>query len=203
MKIIGVLMLAASLALTSPAAAEQIFDFDGQTNDAATIGDTATMLSKIVNGIVLNPPLPLDTVNYEYTLVVTGLQLVSVSGPISTYGGGTIRIYQDNTTAADYGNPSSFSDGVVMLEGSLSSFGRNMFSSMLGAGSGTVDWTAGTRIGEIHPADRIGWSFLVSVSRSATVTLPGFDERWDGKVEPLELIISSEAASFGQLKGSY
>lgn len=198
------LMLSLTIAVLgpTPALAVQLFDFDGQAVDAAFVGDTLTMVSRMTNGEVLPSPLPLDNANFEYTVVVTGLRLDTV-GSVDMFSGGTVTIYEDDATVADYADMSSFMDGTAILVGDLATFTRQMFTATLGAGAGNVDWTGGTHIGDLHPIDRDTWPFLVNVSRSATVVEAGYTERWDGKVEPQEDVVATESMSLGGVKASY
>jgi hypothetical protein len=65
-----------------------------------------------------------------------------------------------------------------------------------------VDWTGGTQLGEIAPADQLGWAFVTGIGGGSTVE-PGYDENWDGKVEPQEPIVGSEIGSFGAIKSRF
>jgi hypothetical protein len=148
-------------------------------------------------------PLPLDFANFQYTLVITNLQLISGAGTVASpqnYAGGTLAIYEDNGTAADYTNPATFSDGTAILIGNLSSLNRTMFTTTLGSAAGTVDWVGGTQLNDIAPADQLGWPFLTGISARSTVVEPGYDEQWDGKCEPQAPIVDVEERSWGSVK---
>ncbi len=199
-------LLTLSLAIAAlgatPAMAQQLFDFDGQAHDAPAVGATLGMVSVVVNADALTMPLPLDLANFQYTIVVTGLQL-DTAGTTDLFSNGTIALYEDAATAADFANEGTFTDGTAVLVGDLVSFSRTMFTSTLGSGTGVVNWTGGSRIDDLHPSDRDNWSFLVSVSRSPSLLEPGFDERWDGKVEPREPVVDREVQSVGEIKSGY
>jgi hypothetical protein len=94
-------------------------------------------------------------------------------------------------------------DGTAILSGDVVSLQRTMFTSEMGTVSGVVDWTGGTRLGEIAPADRLGWAFLSGVSTRSTVTEPGYDENWDGKVEPQTPIVPNDQNNWGEVKSQY
>ena len=147
-------------------------------------------------------PIPLDFVNFDFTLVVTGLQLVADGNP-QIYSGGTVIIYQDDATTADYSNLGTFTDGTAILIGDLVSLNRIMFTSTLGSVLGTVDWVGGTRVNDIAPEDQDGWAFLSGTINRVESVEPGFDEAWDGKVEPREPIVDTEASSFGSVKALF
>lgn len=193
----------AGLLMASPVAAQQLFDFDGQALIPGSVGGTATMYSVVLppSGS-LTTPLPLDFANFEYTIVVTGLTL-DVDGNPQSYSGGAIALYEDDVTPADLNNPVTFVDGTPVLTGTVLTCERRIFfvSSGVGTATGQVDWTGGSAIDDIHPSDRLGWAFLVSVSGSQAE--PGYDERWDGKVEPQTPIVGTEVQSFGSVKGRF
>jgi hypothetical protein len=192
-------LLVVQTALAVSAGAVQMFDFDAQAVIPATVGGTAEVHGLIVNGEAVAAPLPLDFANFEYTIVVTGLALDS-AGATSVFTGGTVTIYQDDATIADWASPATFTDGTAILSGPLATFQHAMLTGTLGSGSGHVDWTGGSRLDEIAPADRLGWPLLTGISRAATQVLPGYTERWDGKVEPLEDIVDGQDATWSDLK---
>jgi hypothetical protein len=200
------LMSLAALVISLPgtaAAQSQWFDFNGQALLPGGVGGTLTMVAKITNNGSIETPLPLTgDVNDRYTLVIEGLELITDSGTQQDYAGGTISLYEDDGTLADFGDATTFSDGTAILTGTFDQFRRVDFGS-LQSGAGTVNWTGGTRLGEIAPADQLGWAFVVSISNRATVTLEGYDENWNGKVEPSDPIVDNEVRTWGQLKRNY
>jgi hypothetical protein len=187
------------------ASAQQWFDFNGQTLLPALVGSDLTSYTVVNNNGVIDTPLPLDFANFQYTIVITGLTMDIDNGDMGgkTFSGGMIALYEDNTTVADYTSPGSFVDGTPLLTGTFQVFNRLMFTSSNGSGSGTVDWTGGTRLDEFAPGDQINWTFVVSISNRSSVTEPGYDENWDGKVEPIEPVIPVDILSVGQLKGRH
>lgn len=192
------LLALAALALAAPASAQQLFDFNGQTNVPAAIGDDLTMFSVVFDPAPGTTPIPLDFGSYEYTLVITGLNLDSVSGIQSFYSGGAIAIYEDAATAADYTAPGSFTDGTAILTGTFTNLTRTKFTATLGSVNGFVDWTGGTRLNDIAPEDQDQWPFLSGIN--ANFAEAGYDEEWDGKVEPSDIIVDNEIRSFGSVK---
>jgi hypothetical protein len=199
------LILAITGIVTAPgvASSQQLFNFNGQALIPTVIGDDATAYLPVDDSGTFEAPIPLDFANFEYTIVVTGMTLDVVSGAAQDYLPGTITLYEDDATPADYSNPATFMDGTAILSGSLYSFTRQLFTATLGSGQGDVDWTGGTRVGEIAPADQTGWSFLVSISRRETVVVPGYDENWDGKVEPLEPVVDTDESSVSEMKARH
>ena len=200
MKSIVILALSMGLmALAGPAAAVQFFDFDAQAVMPATVGSTAQIYGIIVNGSAVATPLPLDYSNYQYTVVVTGLVLDS-AGVTKEFSNGTVVIYEDAATAADWTDTASFSDGVPILSGTLATFQHTMLTASLGNGQGMVDWTGGSRLNDLAPADQVGWPLLTAISRSASQVQPGYTEKWDGKIEPTHEVVATETQSWSGLK---
>jgi hypothetical protein len=192
------MLLLALVLIAAPASAQQLFDSLGQADVPDQVGGTLSMYSIMPEHMApIEPPLPLDFDNFQYTLVVTGLTL-DADGAVQTYSGGTITMYEDAGTAADYAILGSFTDGEVILSGNVTLLTRQMFTATIGTVSGNVDWTGGTQLNEFAPADQLGWTFLSGVS--ARNFEPGFDEVWDGKVEPQGPIVDTEKTTWGSLK---
>jgi hypothetical protein len=190
--------------------AQQAFDFLGQATIPTTIGNPLTMYSVVQEGSgLVVPPIPLDFAGQDYTIVVTGANLLTDTGNSQTFASGVIALYEDNTTVADYANLGTFTDGTAILTGVLSGLSRSdvtqVFPPYLRAISilGTVDWTGGTRLDDLAPPDQTNWPFLAAGNRDAANVEPGFDEQWDGKVEPTEPVVGTEPSSFGGLKAGF
>lgn len=187
---------------TSPARAVELFDFDAQATVPAQVGGFLSAYGRIVNGSQVGTPLPLDFANFEYTVVITDLRL-DVDGATQIYSGGTIVIYEDATTTATFADPSTFSDGTAILAGVVTTMERTLFTSSLGSLSGSLDWTGGSRLGELPPGSATDWVLLSTVSRSPVLVEPGFDEQWDGKLEPREEAVGAESPSWGAVKARF
>jgi len=197
------MLVLALLLLAVPASAQQLFDFLGQTVVPVGVGGMLNMDSVMRDPYPATTPIPLDFANYEYTMVITNLVLVSGDGTVASpqnYIDGTLVIYEDNTTVADYANPATFSDGTAILIGDLSTLNRKMFTATLGSAAGWVDWIGGSRLDDIAPVDQLGWPFLTGISARDTNVEPGYDEEWDGKCEPEEPIVDVDNMSWGSVK---
>jgi len=197
------LLVLALLLMAVPASAQQLFDFLGQAVVPGNVGGFLNMDSIMRDPSPGTTPIPLDFANYEYTLVVTNLVLDSGDGTVENpqnYSNGMLVIYEDNTTAADYANPATFSDGTAFLIGVITTLNRTMYTTTLGAAAGWVDWTGGARLDDIAPVDQLGWPFLVGISARDTNVEPGYDEEWDGKCEPEEPIVDVQEMSWGSVK---
>ena len=193
------LLLAAALAFAVPASAQHLFDFNGQTIVPATVGGALSMNAVVYDAPPAVTPIPLDFANYEYTLVITGLTL-DVDGMTQVYSGGTIALYEDNGSSADFANPGSFVDGTALMTGDITSLNRTMFTPNIGTVAGSVNWTGGTRVNELAPEELLGWPLLSGINAMASQTEPGYDENWDGKTEQT---VSNQVLDFGELKNSF
>ena len=193
------LLLVALLLIAVPASAQQLFDFLGQTVVPGNVGDMLNMDSVVRDPAPGTTPIPLDFANYEYTLVVTNLVLDTDGSP-QVYSGGMLVIYEDNTTAADFANPATFSDGTAILVGTINTLNRTMYTATLGSAAGWVDWNGGTRLDDIAPGDQLGWPFLTGISARAENVEPGYNEEWDGKCEPEDPIVDVTPMSWGSVK---
>jgi hypothetical protein len=199
----GTLMTLVLFALPMAAGAQQLFDFNGQALLPGSVGGALTMYSEVFDPAPATTPLPLDFADYQYTLVIEGLTLDSDSGIAQTYSGGTLTLYQDAGTAADYANPATFTDGEALLIGTFTTLTRTAFPGMPVGINGTVDWTGGTHLDDFAPSDQTNWSFLSGASSAVNDVEPGYDENWDGKVEPKHEVVPNTAASFGAVKALF
>lgn len=186
--------------------AQQFFDYVGMTMLPAAEGEAATMYATVGDPAPATTPLPLDFANYEYTIVVTDLTLVSDAFP-ELYAGGTITLYQDDATVADYAAPGTFTDGEALLVGTVTldlfHMADVMPGNLTGSGTGNVDWTGGTHLNDFAPEDQTGWTFVVASNSGSGLLEEGYDEVWDGKVEPDGTIVDTDKASWDEVKGRW
>jgi hypothetical protein len=197
------LLVLALVLITVPASAQQLFDFLGQAVVPTTVGDVLSMDSILRDPAPGTTPIPLDFANYEYTVVIAQLELMSGDGTVASpqnYADGALIIYEDNTTAADYSNPATFSDGTPILIGAITTMNRTMYTATLGSVSGWVDWVGGSRRDDIAPVDQLGWPLLSGISARAENVEAGYGEQWDGKCEPEEPIVDVDEMSWGSVK---
>ena len=204
MKSLMILTIAAcTLALTGPAAATQLFDFNAQATMPVSVGEAAEVYGIIVNGNAVDTPLPLDFDTYAYTIVITGLTLDAIGDMTNSFSGGQITIYADAATVADWTDPTSFTDGMAILSGTVTTYQHTLLLGTVGSGVGLVDWTGGTRVDELAPEDQTDWPLLTSFNRAAQYVEPGYSEMWDGKVEPSQEVVATEALPFSGVKALY
>jgi hypothetical protein len=143
-----------------------------------TVGALMTVYG-IANPPVSFPtPIPMDFFSNEYTVAVTGMTVDSfVADPVFStkdflFTGGTLRIYGDSIatgTAGDFANPSTFTDGEMLLEynvdpGWMMHMDNPMgppFGWYSGAGIGACDVTGGTQMAALIAAEYnlANWTF--------------------------------------------
>ncbi len=204
MKKLMMIMLVVGVAGALPlaASAQQLFDFNGQALLPSSVGGSLTMYSEVFDALPITTPIPLDFANYQFTLVVTDLVL-DADGMTQMYSGGTVTLYQDATTAADFASVSTFTDGVAILVGDIPNLSRTLFPTGIGSLAGVVNWVGGSRLDDIAPEDQANWAILSGINNGVNSALPGFDEMWDGKVEPRNPIVEDKASSFGSVKALF
>ncbi len=183
------------------ASAQQFFDFFGQAIVPANVGQTLTLRAVVFDGApAVETPLPLDFANFQYTIVIEGTVFDLLSGGAQLYSGGTITLYEDAGTVADYANASTFTDGTPLLSGVVVNLSRSQILSLVSV-VGTVDWTGGSQIDLLAPADRLDWGLFSGVDTGTAD--PGYSETWDGKVEPRDPVVGVDDGSWGELKSGW
>lgn len=183
------------------ASAQQFFDFFGQAILPANVGETLTVRAVVLDGApAVETPLPLDFANFQYTIVIEGTVYDALVGGAQLYSGGTIALYEDAATPAEYASPATFTDGTAILSGTVVSLSRSQILSLVSV-VGTVDWTGGSQIDLLAPPDRLDWGLFSGVD-TATAD-PGYSETWDGKVEPRDPVVGLDDASWGNLKSGW
>jgi hypothetical protein len=174
------------------------FDFNGYAQVATAVGQPLVMYSVLTNNGVVPTPILLDFVNYEYTLVIQGT-LASAAGIAQHYGAAQIALYSDarsGGTAASYANLPTFTDGTLILSGNFVDLIRNTYLPSLGNFTGQVNFTAGTRLGDLATPN--GWPCGGGWSRTISGIPAGFQENWDGKIDIAPVAV--EPQSWGAVK---
>jgi len=175
------------------------FDFFGYASVPTIVGGTLTLRSVLTNNGVVPTPIALDFTTNQYTLVVTGT-LASIVGIKNYFSPATISIYEDaigGGTAADYASAATFTDGTLILSGSFDgNLERTRFTSTLGSFLGKIDFSGGTKLGDlVTPQD---WPFGGGWSRSVSGIPAGYHENWDGKIDLAPVAV--EESTWGSVK---
>jgi hypothetical protein len=183
----------------------QIFPFLGQAIVPDDIGGMLSMYGvMVVPPAGFETPLPLDFDNYQYTVVITDLELTAIGGTWvgNTYEDGMIAVYEDNLTMADYVDQSTFVDGAAILTGTITTLNHRIsgMNPSVGTVNGLVDWTGGTRLDDMAPEDQTDWFLNSQISRYEEDVEPGYTEQWNGKLEPQEPIVGSEQHTWSAVK---
>lgn len=194
--------LAALLGAPTAQADPPNFDFNGYAIVPTTTGGTLTLRSVLTNNGVVPTPIPLDFVNNQYTLVVTGT-LASTVGLKQFYSPATVQLWSDaigGGTAADYANGATFVDGTMILSGAFDgNLERLRFTTNLGSFIGKIDFSGGSMLGALAtPQD---WPFGGGWSRSVSGIPSGYNENWDGKIDLAPVAV--EEQNWGAVKGLF
>lgn len=192
------------------------FDYESPNPNAGIFGEVTS--GYVGLGTVENifAPLVADESANEYTYVFSGLTSTArnVFGDfvVVDYSGGMLRVYEDSKTTgtpAQYGAeppngtaPGNFTDGTLILEGSLSNF-QLAFNNVNNSGSFNSDFlaTGGSQIGNIDPKDRAGWTFAGATGNATNIPL-GYAHQIDGQVF-LTKPTTTRAATWGAVKSLY
>ena len=185
--------------------------------EAAAIGQelkVAKELSQVQN----NPPFALPGIldwSTEYTLYVSGLTLADPPGnPVKNYTGGTIQLWSQNppnapwTPTTPVGSipaynpadiPTRLTDGSLLLAGSFTQFATLFFGGQTGSISATIDWTGGSRLGNLQTLGiQNNWHWNGWFNLTAPVP-PGYQRLYGGKLER-EVPVAVEPATWGAIK---
>jgi hypothetical protein len=188
-------LLSSSIAVADPAN----FDFFGCMPSIPTSnGEAFTMVGFLTNNGVVPTPIPFTWVGEEHTVVISAT-FDSKSGFFESYTNATVHIYTDvgPATAGNYANQASFSDGTLVLSGVINNFQRIDFPGASSAYSGSVDWTGGTRLGELG-ANTTGYGIGGSGNTSQGGIPAGYADCWDGKID--QPVVAVDSATWHQVK---
>ncbi len=166
-------------------------------------------------------PIPLDWAGHQYTIVVTDLVIADTSffGWLleEEHSAAGIVIYADPTggTAADWDDPTSFTDGEAILTvtmdagflASLYDFDGDSLMSGFGVG-GQCTFDGGTHILTLmdagYPLGAGEWALSATIQdrwAAPTVDVPaGFDRRFDAKISTLYDTVATETGTWGGVR---
>lgn len=210
MRVLLLVFLAALLILpTAAMSLEQILPF-GYSYFALPeqVGTAMTVVGFLEPPVGFDYPFTVDFATYEYTYYFEATVQSITPGPITTeilYAVTTFEIYEDAAMNGDYGvAPTSFRDGTLILSGTMSGLVRldYNFGFPEPTSLGSIDWTAGSKLGELAPY-LSGWTFHAGVSTNAMTGIPaGYQQNWSCKIVPPESV-PVEDSSWGKVKSLY
>lgn len=188
LKVLAAAMALAALTVSSSAYAADPpnFDFFGYAIVPGSVGGQLVMRSVLTNNGVVPTPIALNFTLNQYTLVVVAT-LSAINGVTGRhdYTPASVEIFEDpigGGTAANYAVPGTFTDGTQILAGNFDgTLVRNRFNPTLGNFIGKVDFTGGTRIGDLLTVQ--DWPFGGGWSRTISGIPAGYHENWDGKID--------------------
>ncbi|HET7225587.1 MAG TPA: hypothetical protein VFK69_07700 [Candidatus Eisenbacteria bacterium] len=194
----------------------QGFDYESPDPNPSTFGEVGSGYVGVGFAPFLFAPLVADTMNNEYTYVITGLTPVNSqmfgSYLVVDYGTGSLSLYEDSKsggTAADYGQnppnalaPSTFSDGTLFLQATLTNF-QIVINTSNGSGSyeGALTFTGGSQINNFPLNQRSGWQFAGTSSNALNIP-PGYYHQVVGQGF-LSAPVAAQRISWGALKAVY
>lgn len=219
--------LLVAMMIAAPAAADSEFLFNGYSVYGPP-GKDQVGAEREVYGILssvggIPTPIVLDTDNFEYTIHIFGQMVVGVveyTIPFPrkevVFDGGTIHIWADAVTAADYASPGTFVDGELILIASVDDGWTMMLADppisdgvFTGAGSGTCDFNGGTQLDALIAAEYFldDWNFLgLDISDEnlpATPVPDGYDRLFKTKLTPPNDPTNSAESTWGTVKKLY
>jgi hypothetical protein len=192
------------------------FDYEDPKAPGSEFGDNGNGYVGLGTVPFLFAPLTSDTNANEYTYVISGLTangFINV-GPyrVISYTPGIIRIYEDakvGGTLADFGTsppnasaPSTFLDGLLILEGTLTNF---QFAVDNSNGTGSFEAvftvTGGDQLANFPLNQRVGWTFSGSTGNALNIP-EGYAHQIDGQTF-LNAPVHVKRTSWGRLKAGY
>jgi hypothetical protein len=192
------------------------FDYESPDLNAGQFGEVGSGYVGVGTVENLFSPLVFNEIANEYTYMFSGLTATArnVFGDfvVVDYSAGSLSVYEDSRTTgtpAQYGveppntmAPGRFTDGTLILSGTLSNF-QFVFNSVNNSGSYNADFlaTGGSQIGNIAPGDRAGWTFSGATGNATNIPL-GYHHQIDGQVF-LTKPTSTRASTWGAVKAIY
>lgn len=177
------------------------------------VGTVTTVVGFLDPPVGFDYPFTVDFVNNEYTFYFETTILAVTPGPVSTeyaYATTTLEIYEDPSMNGMHGTsppnasaPSTFTDGTLILSGTLSGLVRLdwNFGFPEPSAVASVDWTGGSKLGEVSPLLN-GWTFHAGISANPLTGIPaGYQQSWACKIVPPTVAV--EESSWGKIKAIY
>lgn len=159
----------------------------------------------VLDAVQVNPWYPWNAAK-EYTAVLstTVESFVVIGGEENiNFAVATVTVYEDDQTAADYGNLGTFTDGTAVLSGAANNMigNRQQIFGLPFAVTGTVVFDGGAGVGNLT-ACTAGLAMNDFIDFQFTSNPAGFHEVYDAEWKCVEEI-SVEENTWGSVKGLY
>jgi hypothetical protein len=179
-----------------------VFDFRGCMQSIPTSnGQPFKMVGFLTNNGVIPTPIPFTWTGQEHTIVIEATFDHQVS--ITQYfTNATVKIYTDvgPATPGDYANQATFSDFDLVLSGVINNFQRLDFPGSQSSYAGGVDWTGGSRLGELG-VNTTGYGIGGTGNTSSGDIPSGYADCWNGKID--QPVVAVEENTWGGVKELY
>jgi hypothetical protein len=208
LKAVTALALAASLGASGGwAQTPPNFDYLGYMKTwPTTVGGAYLYVGYLTNNGVIPTPIPMVWgAGVQHTIVIEALLQSHVAGPVTTdnFEQATIRIYTDVGPVTPYAfttpNPTGFDDQDLILSGTIDGFFRRIVMSSY-TYFGSVDWTGGSRLGELG-VNTQDWGLGGGGSTQSGSVPSGYNHVYDGLVQ--QPVVSVEDKTWGTIKDLY
>jgi len=183
-------------------------DHSGGLAGSYTAGETYTAY-QILNTTQVSPWYPWNPA-FEYTLRITTSVATYTSGSLQTvtFNAATVEIWEDNTTAADFANNATFSDGTLVLSGTVPNMvGEriNAFGFPYGV-TGDLFLNGGSGLANVDPqcSNNMKLNDFINfqIPLGAWPDADGYEEGYDSKFDCPDLT-GTEASTWGRIKSQY
>jgi len=226
MKQVAIALLLAGLGLvaTRPLAARADtlfvfyvgYDYESPNPVPSTFGEPGSQYWALGAALDMGAPLVPDTTSNEYTFAIPGLTPVNVqnfgSFIVIDYAPGPMQVFEDSKTSgtpSQFGinppnatAPSSFMDGSLFVQGTLSNF-QIVLNTSTGSGSFNANYTVdgGSQLANVPANQRTGWTFA-GVTSNEINRPTGYGHQVVGQVF-LNSPVPASIKSWGAVKAQY
>jgi len=226
MKQVAIALLLAGLGLvaTRPQAARADtlfvfyvgYDYESPNPVPSTFGEPGSQYWALGAALDMGAPLVPDTTSNEYTFAIPGLTPVNVqnfgSFIVIDYAPGPMQVFEDSKTSgtpSQFGinppnatAPSSFMDGSLFVQGTLSNF-QIVLNTSTGSGSFNANYTVdgGSQLANVPANQRTGWTFA-GVTSNEINRPTGYGHQVVGQVF-LNSPVPASIKSWGAVKAQY
>lgn len=176
------------------------------------VGTVVTVVGQLEAPVGFSYPIPVDFANNEYTFYIQTTITDVQAGPFTTtytYADADFFIYEDPSKNADYGinppnstSPSTFLDGVLILQGTLSNITRLDYNAGFPEPTVVADctFTGGSLYDQLFQANN--WTFHGGLSSTSMGIPEGYQRDWATKIV-FSGPLPSRSSTWGGIKALY